>query len=305
MRVDEEDDEDPTTSAHAGGGYQCVFDSSDRVFSLSLFGHILEFAQRPGDVTLGHGSVVWEAGVAFSKYMEICNDFSVAALQGKRCLELGSGTGCGGIGLMMRGAQVTFTDLACVVEGVTLPNVTALYGRLRSLGLPINVLPPVVFPLDWTDESGLSKLAASLGSSGGVGGVGGLGVGVNVGVDVDGSVCVSETSSTQTRPVATAAAAPPAPPASLLPPPYDLILLTDCVFSEALVPALLRVITAASHRHTVVYAAHEIRNADANDLFVASMKAAFSSCKQVPRGKQAEGYRHELVQIHVCRRLRG
>lgn len=297
MHEDDSDEEDLSSSQ--GGGYQCVFDSSDKTFSLSLFGHALEFAQRPGDVTLGHGSVVWEAGVAFSKYMEVCNDFSVAVLQGKRCLELGSGTGCGGVGLMMRGAEVTFTDLACVVDGVTLPNVSALYGRLLSLGLPVKVLPPVVFPLDWTDEAGLAKLAASLGSGGvgGVGGVGGMGVGVEVGVGVGVKV---EANGREVPSCSDPASLPPLAPA-----PYDLILLTDCVFSEALVPALLRVIRQASHRHTVVYAAHEIRDADANDLFIASMRLAFSSCKQVPRSKQAEGFRHDLVQIHVCRRLKG
>lgn len=291
---EDDSDEDDLSCSQQRGGYQCVFDSSDKTFSLSLFGHTLEFAQRPGDVTLGHGSVVWEAGVAFSKYMEVCNDFSVAALQGKRCLELGSGTGCGGVGLMMRGAEVTFTDLACVIDGVTLPNVSALYGRLRSLGLPVKVLPPVVFPLDWTDEAGLAKLAASLGS-GGVGGVGGMGVGVEVGVGT-----MAEVDKTEVATCGDPASLPPLAPA-----PYDLILLTDCVFSEALVPALLRVIRQASHRHTVVYAAHEIRNADANDLFIASMRLAFSSCKLVPRSKQAEGFRHDLVQIHVCRRPKG
>jgi len=51
-------------------------------------------------------------------------------------------------------------------------------------------------------------------------------------------------------------------------------------------------------------AVHEIRNVDANDKFVAAMKANFKDVKLVPRSKQAAGYRHEQVQILVAKRLR-
>ena len=51
-------------------------------------------------------------------------------------------------------------------------------------------------------------------------------------------------------------------------------------------------------------AVHEIRNVDANDKFVAAMKASFKDVKLVPRSKQAAGYRHEQVQILVAKRLR-
>jgi hypothetical protein len=43
---------------------------------------------------------------------------------------------------------------------------------------------------------------------------------------------------------------------------------------------------------------------DANDKFVAAMKASFKDVKLVPRNKQAAGYRHEQVQILVAKRLR-
>lgn len=90
------------------------------------------------------------------------------------------------------------------------------------------------------------------------------------------------------------------------PPPshYDVILLTDCVFCELLIPSLVDTITSLSSKLTVVYAVHEIRNADANNLFVAAMKERFHKVKIVSKRELAEEYRHELVQVLVAKRLR-
>lgn len=44
------------------------------------------------------------------------------------------------------------------------------------------------------------------------------------------------------------------------PPPYDFILLTDCVFSVSLVPHLIRILRDCSGLHTEIYCCHEIRD---------------------------------------------
>ncbi len=48
--------------------------------------------------------------------------FPPSEIQNCTVLELGSGCGVGGMAFMLRGAEVTFTDLENVVETLTLPN---------------------------------------------------------------------------------------------------------------------------------------------------------------------------------------
>jgi methylase of polypeptide subunit release factors len=55
-----------------------------------------------------------------SKYMDFNRKrFNSANLGGKRVLELGSGCGVAGVGFMLRGADVTFSDLDPVAQGLT------------------------------------------------------------------------------------------------------------------------------------------------------------------------------------------
>lgn len=49
-------------------------------------------------------------------------DFSVAGMQSKTLLELGSGCGLGGLCLFLRGAAVCLTDLEAVTTTCTVPN---------------------------------------------------------------------------------------------------------------------------------------------------------------------------------------
>jgi predicted nicotinamide N-methyase len=106
-------------------GY-CHFNENDenRSFSIKLFDQELVIEQDPGSRDLGHGAVVWDAAVVFSKYMEKnYKDYDVQKLGGKTVLELGSGCGLGGIAFMMKGSKVTFTDLENVVDRLTEKNV--------------------------------------------------------------------------------------------------------------------------------------------------------------------------------------
>lgn len=106
-------------------GY-CHFneDGNNRSFNINLFEMNLDIKQDPGSRDLGHGAVVWDAAVVLSKYMEKnYKDYDHKTLAKKTVLELGSGCGLGGIAFMMKGAEVTCTDLAQVTERLTDENV--------------------------------------------------------------------------------------------------------------------------------------------------------------------------------------
>ncbi len=55
---------------------------------------------------------------------------------------------------MIKGAQVTLTDLARVTNALTVPNAQSTYARINSLGsskFP-HLSQPIVLPLDWSDR---------------------------------------------------------------------------------------------------------------------------------------------------------
>lgn len=133
--------------------------SQDSYFSITLFGDELRLRQSPSSQSLGHGAVVWDASVVFSKYMESnAKEFDPSKVAGKTVLELGSGCGLAGIALMLRGAVVTCTDMRKVVESLTERNVQNIYTQVKlereSNGETIKSTPlcrPCVVSVDWTD----------------------------------------------------------------------------------------------------------------------------------------------------------
>lgn len=207
------DDEIDEEAAHRKDGY-CHFndDGSNKIFSISLFGHELDIEQDPSSRLLGHGAVVWDAAVIFTKYMEHDpKQFSAGKFHGRSVIELGSGCGLGGVSFMMKGARVMLTDMQKVTESLTDANAQRIYSRLKSKGsgaLPYPILPPTVRPLDWTDFESFSSSA--------------------VGFTDDGL--------------------------------YDIVLLTDCVFSAALAVPLVDCIRRLTGKHSTVYCCHEIRD---------------------------------------------
>jgi predicted nicotinamide N-methyase len=119
--------EDMFSSNEKASGY-CHFNDNERNtnFEIELFGHKLLLVQNPAS-SLGHGAVVWDASVIFSKFIE--NNpklYSPSNLAGKTVIELGSGVGLGGICFMLKGADVTFTDLETIIESITTTNVQVL-----------------------------------------------------------------------------------------------------------------------------------------------------------------------------------
>jgi predicted nicotinamide N-methyase len=106
-------------------GY-CHFnnDGKNTSFRINLFDMDLDIEQDPGSRDLGHGAVVWDAAVVLAKYMEKnYKDYDTKTLSKRTVLELGSGCGLAGIAFMMKGAEVSCTDLLNVTQRLTEKNV--------------------------------------------------------------------------------------------------------------------------------------------------------------------------------------
>jgi predicted nicotinamide N-methyase len=251
---DDEYDEFGNEKTHEKKGY-CHFndDGSNKTFSISLFGHDLNIEQDPASRILGHGAVVWDAAVIFSKYME--HDpkrFSADLLHGRSCIELGSGCGLGGISLMMKGARVTLTDLQKVTESLTSVNANRIFSQLNSKGqgaLPKPIVPPSIFALDWTDFNSFEES-------------GGLANGT-----------------------------------------YDIVLLTDCVFSVTLAIPLVDCIKKLCSSHSIIYCCHEIRDEEANKHFLEEF-SKFFTFKRIPRYKLHPTYTNDLVELIIGKPIR-
>jgi len=214
-------------------------DGRSTSFEIDLLGKRLSVIQQPdapSELGLGHGAVVWDAAVVFCKYLEINRKYSGSKVDSKRVIELGAGTGIAGCSLMMKGAQVTLTDLRAVVDTITRPNALSIYSQVGDLALP----RPVVFPLDWT-------------------------------------------------------ASYPIPDE-----PYDLVLLTDCVFSPALAVPLVSQIRRVSGPKTEVLCCHEIRDEEANIAFITELERYFS-VKAVKKKDLHPDYRSDLIQLLEAR----
>jgi hypothetical protein len=106
-------------------GY-CHFnnDGKNTSFRINLFDMDLDIEQDPDSRDLGHGAVVWDAAVVLAKYMEKnYKDYDTKTLSKRTVLELGSGCGLAGIAFMMKGAEVSCTDLLNVTQRLTEKNV--------------------------------------------------------------------------------------------------------------------------------------------------------------------------------------
>ena len=176
---EEDEDELNSDGLPVTEGYCHYTDNDQSEFSINLMGFDLEIVQKPTSTDLGIGAVVWDSSVIFAKYVEYHPElFRNELWAGKTVLELGnfkslssglktlicdldlSGAGCGlaGLALLMKGAQVTFTDLSNVLEQMTIPNVCKAYRKLKSTAtLQHPIHEPVCCELDWTtfvrDES--------------------------------------------------------------------------------------------------------------------------------------------------------
>ena len=157
-----EDDDDEEDTERADGYCHFNNDGSSTTFTISLFGQDLAINQSPDSRTLGHGAVVWDSAVIFTKYLE--ENPSQCRWQDKSAVELGCGPGLSGIAAMLKGAAVTMTDLSKVTESLTTENAHRIYGQMTSKGsgtFPYPLVRPVVYPLDWTDWESFAALGGA------------------------------------------------------------------------------------------------------------------------------------------------
>jgi predicted nicotinamide N-methyase len=229
-------------------GDYCHFNSgkeSVSSFNIDLFGVDITLYQNPSSRAVGHGAVVWDAAVIFSKYMEVNpSDFEPTKLSGKTVLELGSGCGLAGLALMLRGAHVTFTDLEAVVNMLTIRNVQTMHRLFRSEeSIKYPIQEPEIRAIDWTVEAKLEDEN---------------------------------------------------------PKTYDIILLTDCVFSMDLIDDLIGTILHHSGPKTTLICCHEIRDEVANDAFVERISQYFK-IKRIPKNKLHPQYCNEFVELFTGR----
>ena len=97
-------------------------------------------------MVMGTGALLWEAGVVLAQYMThtaMCAPDPEGVWKGKVVLELGSGTGVGGIAAALMGAQVTLTDLPGVLP-LLAQNLESNVQEIQDAGGSA-----VCAPLDW------------------------------------------------------------------------------------------------------------------------------------------------------------
>jgi predicted nicotinamide N-methyase len=79
---------------------------------------------------------------------------------------------------------------------------------------------------------------------------------------------------------------------------YDIVLLTDCVFSAQLVNDLVATILKYSGPRSTIICCHEIRDEEANAAFLEEFSRHFT-WKKVAKSKMDKDYTNDLIEIIV------
>lgn len=176
---------------------------------------------------------------------------------------------------MLRGAAVTLTDLPGVVDALTEKNANTVFSQvaLTSSASDEPALTsfkrPLVFPIDWidslqnTEEKGDEKRAE------------------------DGKNKDSQSNSQS----------------NIAKQCYDVVLLTDCVFSASLSVALVATILRFCGEKSSVICCHEIRDEQANDAFLKEFSRHFD-WKRTPRSRLHPDFNNDQIEIIVGKPLR-
>jgi len=237
--TDYDDDDDNVENDTVATGFCHMNENGSSIcFNINLFGKSLEIFQAPDlppDIAkdVGHGAVVWDAAVIFTKYLEISSKFSGSTLQNKRVIELGAGTGLAGLAFMLKGAFVTLTDTKAVIDHITKPNAESIYSKNN---ISSHLHKPICEEIDWNQE--YPALNDSI--------------------------------------------------------EYDYCLLTDCVFSVDFAPKLVQQLVRVCNLKTQVIVCHEIRDEEANQLFLDHFSKYFK-VKKVSMKKLHPDYKNDLV----------
>lgn len=123
--------------------------SGTRQISLSLFGQSLVLQQDPNSGE--HGTTVWDASIVFSKYAEFNAKKFGPAMHGKKVIELGAGCGLSSLAMLIRGADVTSTDLPSITSLLASNVERNLQAIARGADRP-RLGESTVFAWDWTTD---------------------------------------------------------------------------------------------------------------------------------------------------------
>jgi hypothetical protein len=80
--------------------------------------------------------------------------------------------------------------------------------------------------------------------------------------------------------------------------PFDIVLLTDCVFSALLVKDLVSTILKYTGPRSTVICCHEIRDEEANSAFLIELSHHFT-WKRVLKSKLNAEYTNDLIEIVI------
>lgn len=83
-------------------------------------------------------------------------------------------------------------------------------------------------------------------------------------------------------------------------PSYDIILLTDCIFSMELVDHIIQTINFYSNSKTTVICCHEIRDEITNNAFVSKL-SELCKIKKIPKAKMNPEYTNDYIEIFQAR----
>ena len=150
----------------ASGGARLCADADASTRQVEALGATYVLLQRPR--SHDHAFTLWDAGLGFVRFLE-ANRKALAALSGKRVLELGAGCGLVSMVLAAHGAHALATDLPHVVDHLR----GCIGANGFRLGLAAAGGPPRAAagaggsidaaPLAWGDAAGVAALVAQWG----------------------------------------------------------------------------------------------------------------------------------------------
>lgn len=227
------------------------------VFSITLFPSLsLELSQISN--TQNHGTTVWDSAKVLAFYLTdtmkrpswMLEDGKVKIQNTKKCIELGSGCGLGGLTMAALGFDTIMTDLPAVIDHVLRTNhernrrhIKDWWHQLIEQSQPENAAYPLPDPkirveaLDWLQFSQLDGCTGSEANS-----------------------CMP-----------------------WLDPPYDYILAADCIYATELILPLLRCCWLLASSTTTILVALEHRDDIVVNSFVQQAKSLGFDIRMVPK----------------------
>jgi predicted nicotinamide N-methyase len=81
---------------------------------------------------------------------------------------------------------------------------------------------------------------------------------------------------------------------------FDIVLLTDCIFSSVLTPHLIRQIKRLAGKNSEIICCHEIRDVEANDSFLAAL-AEICTIRRIQQSKLHPEFSSNLINVVIAK----